>query len=83
MQINRPNDQEPTPEEIQELERVKVLIDQAIADGKITYAEVERLRNFALSNHKNNPEQLYRAIRLYRRLISDKLTNGELLYEFE
>jgi len=44
MLVSRPNAQEPTPEEIRQLDKLKIRIDRAAADGKISKQEMELYR---------------------------------------
>ena len=44
MKISRPKDKEPTPQELQELEKLKAIIERATEDGKLTGVEFERSR---------------------------------------
>ena len=74
MKISRPNDKEPTPEELQELEKLKTMIEGAIEDGKLTGAEFDSIRDAMRADKKVTWEEL----QLVRKLIDDKIESGEL-----
>ncbi len=74
MEISIPQGQEPTPEELQELEKLKVIIEKAIEDGKLTGAEFERIKAAIRADKKVTVEEL----ELVRTLIYDKIESGEL-----
>ena len=81
MKIERPNSLKITPEENQELEYLRVTIERAIKDGVITRIEFESIKMIMFSNKKNNPDQILRQVTLYRKLVVEKLNNGELIFE--
>jgi len=81
MEIDRPNAQEPTAEELEKLERLKIIIERAIADGKITSDEYQRIKSEIYAHGKTSAEQFCRQIELYRSLVQEKLEKGELEYE--
>lgn len=72
MKISRPNFQEPTPEDLATLEKLKAVIEQAIADGKLTQDEVALIRRTAWSNGKITPEEL----NLVREMVTQKVNDG-------
>ena len=74
MEISTPKGQEPTPEELQELEKLKVIIEKAIEDGKLTGAEFERIKTLIRADKKVTVEEL----QLVRTQIYDKIESGEL-----
>ena len=74
MEISIPKGQEPTPEELQELEKLKVIIEKAIEDGKLTGAEFERIKAAIRVDKKVTVEE----VELVRTLIYDKIESGEL-----
>ncbi len=77
MKIERSNNQEPTPEDLQELERLKRVIEAAIADGKLSTDEINQIRAQAKADGKVTVEE----VQLYRQLITEKIASGELEYE--
>jgi hypothetical protein len=80
MKVERPNAPELTPEEKQELERLKRIIEGAIADGIITNSEYENIRTSALEKNPSH-ELLYQALELYRQLVTEKVNAGVLITE--
>jgi hypothetical protein len=81
MRIERPNARKITPKESQELEYLRVKIEQAIEDGIMTRIEFESIKAIMFTDKSNNAEQISRQVTLYRHLVSDKLNNGELIIE--
>jgi uncharacterized membrane protein YebE (DUF533 family) len=81
MKIIRPNAQQPTPEELQALEKLRIMIEQAIADGVLTRQEVQDITSKILAQKKLSADQLYREFELYREIITVKIQQGELWYE--
>jgi hypothetical protein len=81
MRIERPNQPAITPEEREELEYLRVRIEQVIEDGVITRIEFESIKMIMFTNKKNNPAQIIRQVTLYRNLVLEKLNNGELILE--
>jgi uncharacterized membrane protein YebE (DUF533 family) len=78
MEISRPNPQELTTEEQKELEKLRVIIEQASADGIITKGERERIAATVRADGKVTKEEL----ELVRTLINEKVTKGELLLDY-
>ena len=80
MKVERPNAPELTPEEKKELERLKGIIESAIADGIISNAEYDNIRTSVLEKNPS-PELLYQELELYRRLVTEKVNAGVLIAE--
>lgn len=74
MKISRPKDKEPTPEELQELEKLKKIIERAVADGKLMGTEFETIKAAIGADKKVTFEEL----ELVRKLIYNKIESGEL-----
>ncbi|MGB5712707.1 MAG: hypothetical protein WBM44_17570 [Waterburya sp.] len=74
MEISTPKDKQPTPEELKELEKLKVIIESAIADGKLTGAEFDRIKASIRADQKVSYEEIH----LVRTLIYDKIESGEI-----
>ena len=74
MKISTPKGQEPTQEELKELEKLKGIIEAAIADGKLTEPEFARIKAAIRADNKVTVEEL----ELVRTLIYDKIETGEL-----
>jgi len=78
MLIERPNHQELTSDELEKLEQLRVIINQAIADGKISKYEMERIERTIHADGKVSIEE----ITLMRQLIRDKVDCGLLTYDY-
>lgn len=74
MKVSQPKDKEPTPEELQELEKLKIIIERAVADGKLMGTEFETIKTAIGADKKVTYEEL----QLVRKLIYDKIASGEL-----
>ena len=74
MEISTPQDKQPTPEELKELEKLKAIIEQATEDGKLTGAEFDRIKDAIRADKKVSFEEL----QLVRKLIDEKIESGEL-----
>jgi uncharacterized membrane protein YebE (DUF533 family) len=79
VKISSPNAPEPTPEELKELEKLKAIIERAIADGKLSQSEAERIQAAIRSDKKVTFEELT----LIRELIYNKIDRGELEREWD
>lgn len=78
MKIERPNRQPLSPAELQNLEKLKTLIESVIADGTISGAEMESIKAAIASDGKVTFEKL----QLCQELIWQKIHNGELDYNW-
>ncbi|UZQ53719.1 hypothetical protein OOK60_14630 [Trichothermofontia sichuanensis B231] len=76
MEISRPQAPAPTPEELEDLEKLKAVIDRAVADGKITQGELAQIRSLTIHDGKITPQE----VELYRTLIIEKINKGELTW---
>ena len=74
MEISSPQDRQPTPEELQELEKLKAIIERVTEDGKLTKLEFERIKDAIRADKKVTVEEL----QLVRKLIDEKIASGEL-----
>lgn len=63
-----------TPEEQQELEKLKSVIQKAIADGVLTEAERDKITATMTADGKVTFEEL----EMVRQLVCDKVASGEL-----
>ncbi|HEY9909197.1 MAG TPA: hypothetical protein V6D18_16510 [Thermosynechococcaceae cyanobacterium] len=68
----------PSSEELQDLEKLRAVIERAIADGKLTQQEMAAIQSQAWADGKITAEEL----ELYSGLILDKIRSGELEWEF-
>ncbi|MBW4692054.1 MAG: TerB family tellurite resistance protein [Lyngbya sp. HA4199-MV5] len=66
------------PEDAKHLEKLRSVIERAIADGKVTAQEMQAIKTIIWSNGKVSPEELD----LVRELIHEKVASGELVYDW-
>lgn len=78
MIIEHPHTTEPTLAEKQHLDRLKTVINNAVADGKISRKELDDIRAATFADKKVTVAEL----ELYRKLVLDKIETGELEYEW-
>lgn len=78
MEISHPNQQDLTPEEQQELEKLRKVIERASADGVITRAERDVISSTMRADGKVTPEEL----NLIRTLVHEKVEKGELSFDY-
>lgn len=83
MKIVEVHPQQPTPEEVEELDFLKRKIEIAVADGKISAQEIEDIQVTVLSKSNGSVAQIYRKLELYRISVTQKLEIGELEEEWE
>lgn len=79
MQITRPNAKTPTDEELQSIEKLRVLVARAAADGKISKAEMDAINTHIHADHKVT----YGELEILRDLVLAKLQTGELEWEWD
>lgn len=60
------------------LEKLRSVIEQAIADGKVTAQEMQTIKAIIWSNGNVSAEELD----LVRELIHEKVASGELVYDW-
>ena len=71
MKIERPNSSDLTPEELTQLEKLKTLIQQAMADGKFSQGEIQRVREFIHADRKVTFEELQTIRTTVREVLGD------------
>jgi uncharacterized membrane protein YebE (DUF533 family) len=79
MKVSHPNAKNPSPEELKNMEKLKALIELAIADGKLSKSEMECIKIKISADGKVTFEEL----ELCRELIWDKIQKGELEYQWD
>lgn len=79
MEIERPNTKEPTAAELQDLDKLKAIIERAVADGVISPSEVKAIKTQAWADGKITPQELG----LYQQLVLSKIRNGALEWSFD
>ncbi len=78
MEIERLNNPPLTEDDLQHLEKLEALLEKAIADGIVTRQELNAIKVQIASNGKVMIEELD----LVRKLIREKVANGELVIDF-
>jgi uncharacterized membrane protein YebE (DUF533 family) len=78
MKIEDSNQRELTPQEQQELEKLRAIIESAIADGILTRYERDRISALMRADGKVTFEEL----ELARTLMQEKAANGELRLDY-
>ena len=78
MKFSRSSTEIPSPAELQDLEKLRVLIERAIADGKVSKQEMECIKVAMNADGKVTFEEL----ELCRTLIWEKIHQGELEYDW-
>lgn len=78
MKIERLNQTELTPEEKQELEKLRTMIENATADGILTRYERDRISAAMRADGKVTVEEL----ELARTLMQEKAARGELRLDY-
>ncbi len=78
MKIEDSNQRELTPQEQQELEKLRAIIESAIADGILTRYERDRISAAMRADGKVTYEEL----ELARTLMQEKAANGELRLDY-
>ncbi|MBD2495225.1 hypothetical protein [Nostoc sp. FACHB-280] len=81
MKVERPLSQEPTPEEVRELEKLKTMIEQYVQDGEITHQEIQNFYCAMFAHGKPSADQIYRSLELYRNIVEAKINKLEVWYE--
>lgn len=78
MKVEYPCAQAPTPEELRDLERLRLTIERVVSDGKVSGAEIRAIQAVYTADGKITVEELC----LYRTLVLEKIEAGELEYEW-
>ncbi len=78
MEISHPNRAELTPEEQQELEKFRELVERVAADGVLTRAERDQISAAIHADKKVTVEEL----NLVRTLLREKIESGELTMDY-
>lgn len=79
MLIERPNHKELTPDEMQSLQKLRSVIDRAIADGRVSKYEMDLIERTINSDNKILVEE----VTMVRQLIRDKIDSGLLTQEWD
>lgn len=79
MKVTRPNEQPLTPEDEQNLEKLRVIITWAIADGKVSKAEIDRIKDQMYAKQKVT----FHELELVREQVLSRIEAGELEWEWD
>lgn len=79
MRITRPNAQPLTTEELQSIERLKVVICRATANGRVNRTELDSINAQIHEDHKVTYEEL----EVFREMVLAKIQAGELEWEWD
>lgn len=79
MQIEHPNAQALSPQEQEQLDKLKAVIERATVDGRLTAAEYENIQRMMRADHQISVEELG----LVRELITNQIQQGKLVIEWE
>jgi uncharacterized tellurite resistance protein B-like protein len=71
MQIERSDQYELSPEEQAHLEKLRRLVESALADGKVSEAEIQAVRALVHADHKVTPEELQTIRSTMREMLGD------------
>ncbi|MCU0526055.1 MAG: hypothetical protein MUF72_14635 [Elainella sp. Prado103] len=78
MEISRPNQRELTVEEQQELEKLKQIVERAIADGILTKAEREQI----VTAIRADGQVTYEELIFVQTFLREKVAKGELILDY-
>jgi hypothetical protein len=78
MKVEHPNAPKPSPEDIRALEQLKITIERAIADGKLSRQEIDRIK----ANMSADGKVTFDELELYRTLVQEKINQGQLEYDW-
>jgi uncharacterized membrane protein YebE (DUF533 family) len=79
MNMSRLDEEDLTPEEQAELDKLRAVIETAIADGIITKGERDRISQAMRADGKVTREELA----LVRTLVTEKVNKGELTLDYQ
>lgn len=79
MKVERPNQRDLTPEEQAHLAKLKQMVEAALADGKVSQAEMQDIRAYIRADRKVTVDEL----RTINTTIRDLLGEGSLEYDWD
>ncbi len=71
MQVERPNNSNLTTEEEQQLAKLRKMVQEALADGKVSQAEISNIRSFIHADGKVTVEELQTIRETVRECLGD------------
>ena len=78
MEVSYPSSQEPTPEELKELEKLRAIIERSTADGVLTKGERETISAAIYADKKVTRQEM----EILRTLIQEKVATGEIKLDY-
>lgn len=78
MKMERPNTKPLSPEELQDLDQLRSMIEQAIKDGSVTMNEINAINARVDADGKVTFEE----IELIQKLVWDKIQKGDIQYSW-
>jgi division protein CdvB (Snf7/Vps24/ESCRT-III family) len=78
MKMERPNTKPLSPEELQDLEKLRSMLEQAIKDGYVSTNEINAVNAKMDADGKVTFEE----ISLIQKLVWDKIQSGEIQYSW-
>lgn len=78
MEIKSYNFKPLSPEELKDLEKLRILLERAIADGVVTRSDMDAIDAHIYAD--KDKEVLYEELKLCRQLVWDKIQKGEIEY---
>jgi uncharacterized membrane protein YebE (DUF533 family) len=79
MQVERPDQHDLSPEEQAHLAKLKQMVEAALADGKVSQAEIQTIRAYIHADHKVTVDEL----RTIHDTVQELLGEGTLEYDWE
>jgi hypothetical protein len=78
MKVEKPNGKPLSREELQNLDKLRALIERCVANGLVSQDEMKQIKDFMRADGKVSTEEL----ELCQKLIWDKIQSGELEYDW-
>jgi len=78
MEVEHPNAKPLSPADLQDLEKLKATLEQAIADGFVSADEMKAIKAHVRADGKITIEE----VELCQKLIWDKIQSGEVEYDW-
>ncbi|HIK46693.1 MAG TPA: hypothetical protein IGR64_17735 [Leptolyngbyaceae cyanobacterium M65_K2018_010] len=73
MKVEHPHDRDLTPEELEHLAKLRTLVQEALADGRLSEGEIQSIRSFIHADHKVTVEELRMIRSTLRRTLGDSI----------
>jgi len=73
MKVERPNQQDLSPQEQAHLAKLKQIVEAALADGKISPDKIQTIRAYIHADHKVTVDELRTINATFRELLGDRI----------